>query len=78
MARAKKATLFPDLIHARVEYGLPKAVDEAARRQRTTRAEYVRQVLRRALEADGVDLPPLAVLETAPGSSRPRSGSRAA
>ena len=36
---AKKPSMFPDLLQARVECGLPKAVDEAARRQRTTRAE---------------------------------------
>ena len=59
---------FPELINFKAERGLLKAVETAARQERTTTAEYLRRRLRAALQADGIPLPPL---ETPRASSAP-------
>jgi plasmid stability protein len=47
---------FPDNLRLRVPHGLPAALKLVAKHRHTTAAEWARQVLLRALEAEGVRL----------------------
>ena len=47
---------FPDTLRLKVPRGLPLAIKQAAGQRHTTPAEWVRQVLLRGLEAEGVRL----------------------
>ena len=48
---------FPENLRLRVPHGLPAALKLVARQRHTTPAEWARQALLRALEAEGVMLP---------------------
>jgi hypothetical protein len=52
----QRATSFPFLLRIRTPESLPVALDLAAKRQQSTRSEFVRQVLFDRLRADGFDL----------------------
>ncbi len=54
----------PEIVRFKAEDGLLRALGEAARRERTTVAEYLRRRVRSALVADGIKLPAI----------KPRSG----
>jgi hypothetical protein len=66
----------------RVEADLPAAIAAAAERQRTKPAEWMRQRLREAVRAEGVELPPLADEDSGdddgPPPFRPAPGQRLA
>jgi hypothetical protein len=59
---------FPEALRLRVPRGFPAAVAKAANRRHTTPAEWVRQMLLRSLEADGVHLGDCGEVETTTGS----------
>ena len=69
---------FPEIIRIRGERGLASAMTEAARRERTTTAEWARRKLRDALKADGFALPPFGENDDGPGPFSPAPGQRAA
>ena len=59
MPFAPPATTFSRSVKFRADAGVVEAVELAARRNRTTAADYMRRALREKLEADGVSLPPV-------------------
>ena len=67
-----KAVRFTEFIQFKAESGFLRAVTEAAQKERTTAAEYLRRRLRAALQADGIELPPLEQFPRA--SSAPQPG----
>jgi hypothetical protein len=64
----------PEIVRFKAEDGLLRALGEAARRERTTVAEYLRRRVRSALEADGVKLPTIKVASTRSPRSNGRAG----
>jgi hypothetical protein len=50
--------MYPEFVAMKAEEGFSNALAEAAGRQRITASEFMRQTLRKAIEAKGVDLPP--------------------
>lgn len=50
--------MYPEFVALKAEKGFSNALAEAAQRQRITASEFMRQTLRKAIEANGVDLPP--------------------
>ncbi len=50
--------MYPELVQMKAERGFAEAVAKAAERQRVSASEFMRQTLRKAIEANGVDLPP--------------------
>ncbi len=54
-----RAMVFPAIVRVRTEAELPAAIAEAARRQRVTSSEFLRQSVRAAVEQAGVELPPI-------------------
>ena len=61
---------FPEALRLRVPRGLPAAVEAAARRNHTTAPEWVRQVLLRHLELEGLRLNSDGRVETAVNGAR--------
>ncbi len=59
MSTAFRSMTFPEMVRFRAEHGVAGAIVQAARRNRTTTSEYLRQALRAQLAADGVRLPPV-------------------
>lgn len=59
MQTATRTITFPEFMRFRAERGVADAVLEAARKRRTSTAEYLRSALRAQLIADGIALPPL-------------------
>ncbi|MGU3417749.1 hypothetical protein [Methylobacterium sp. D54C] len=50
---------YPERLRIRIEDGLSGAITRAARQNRTTASEFVRQAVRLKLVSDGVSLPDL-------------------
>lgn len=50
--------MYPEFVALKAEKGFSSALAAAAERQRITASEFMRQTLRKAIEANGVDLPP--------------------
>jgi hypothetical protein len=65
---------FPEIICVRSERGLTASMGEAARRDRTTTAEWIRRRLRQALVAEGLELPPCGEDDRPEMNSRIRDG----
>ena len=63
-------TRFPEALRLRVPRGLPAAVKAAARRHHTSAPEWVRQVLLRGLELEGLRLRDGSVEEDHPDAER--------
>ena len=62
--------LFSEPVRFKAEPGLNRAVAEAARRNRTSGAEWMRRALRDRLATDGVALPPIGP-DDGPGPAAP-------
>lgn len=50
--------IFPEYVALKAEKGFSEALAKAAETQRTTASEFMRQAIRKAIEQNGVDLPP--------------------
>ena len=61
---------FPEALRLRVPRGLPAAVKAVARRHHTSAPEWVRQVLLRGLESEGLRLCDGSVEEDRPDAER--------
>ena len=61
---------FPEALRLRVPRGLPEAVKAVARRHHTSAPEWVRQILLRGLESEGLRLRDGSVEEDRPGAAR--------
>ena len=61
--RGASSPTFPEIWRMRAPRGMPAAIRHAAKQRRTTPAEWARQTILRALEAEGVQLNEMAASE---------------